>query len=167
MGLQGALLRLEAYKADNGNVALVSNLVGLGGLETAFLDKGAEETGFIPFFRALLVGLFETLPGLMLQPSLFALTFEHTDETSRKKQLLSLVITWGTTLNMTMGTLPVLKNVVRTVREGEFWACIDIIPAVIFTVGAFVAMIVGMMRVYHAYTCDAHLWNLFSGCVVF
>ena len=155
-----------AFDSNNGSVAMASNLVGLGGLEKAFLDKTKEEVGSIPIIRAVCVGLFETLPGLMLQPSLFALTFEYTDETSRKKQLLSLVITCGTTLKMTMGTLPGFKIMVRAVREGYFSACIFLIPGVFFTVGAFVAMIVGMMRVYHAYTCDAHLWNLFSGCVV-
>ena len=113
VGLQGAWLRLLAFKADNVSVALASNLVGLGGLEKAFLENREEEYGSIPFFRALLVGLFETLPGLMLQNSLFALTFEHTDQTSRKKQVLSLVITWGTTLKMTMGTLPGLKDVAQ------------------------------------------------------
>ena len=93
VGLQGALLFLIPGVSA---IALASNFVGLGGLETAFLDKTDEKLGKIPLFRAVCVGLFETLPGLMLQPSLFALTFEHTDETSRKKQLLSLVITWGT-----------------------------------------------------------------------
>ena len=123
-------------------------------------------------FSCHAAGLFETIPGLMLQPSLFTLTFEHMDETSRNKQLLSLVITWGTTLKMTIGVVPVCcKGMAALLREGGVKAILCGtflgIPSVVFPVGAWAAMIVGMMRVYHAYTCDDHLWNLFSGCVVF
>merc|ERR1719383_842336 len=109
-----------------GNIPCASNLVGLGGLEKAFLRKHYKNDGSIPLFRAVAVGLFETIPGLMLQPSLFAMTFEHTDETSRKKQLLSLVITWSMTLKMTMGILPGLKSMDQKRRQGDpatFFIC--------------------------------------------
>merc|ERR1712227_715265 len=37
----------------------------------------------------------------------------------------------------------------------------DIIARAIFAVGALVAMVVGTVQVFHAYTCDDPLWNLF------
>ena len=163
VGLQG-LLMLDFTDAG-GKIHMVCNLVGLGGLEKSFMTEGVEEIRFIYVYRAITVGLFETLSELMLQPSLFALTLEHTDETSRKKQL-SLVITWSTTLNMVKGVLHGLKRIGQELREADVaggccFSCVFVIPSVVFTLGALAAMIVGMMRVYHASMCDGHLWNLF------
>ena len=39
--------------------------------------------------------------------------------------------------------------------------CDDIIACAIIAVGALVAMVVSTVQVFHAYTCDDPLWNLF------
>lgn len=116
-------------------------------------------------YRAFAVGLFETLPGLMVQPSLFALAFECTDETSRKEQLLSLVIAWGMTLKIASGLISGLRKSVDVIRQcgGSWFACVLFIPSVIFVVGALLDMGAGM-RVYCADTHEDHIWNLLSGC---
>ena len=51
VGLQGAVLFLLAIDKDNNSaVALASNLVGLGGLEKAFLDEELKRWEPFPFF---------------------------------------------------------------------------------------------------------------------
>ena len=56
-------------------------------------EEGAK--GLSQIFQAIGVGLPETSPGLPLQPSLFALTFAHTDTAGQNKQLPSLVVSWA------------------------------------------------------------------------
>ena len=151
--LQEVVLLRLASDSDASFMAGASILVGLGELEKASLTKGVEECGVILVVRAIVVGLFETISGLMLQAALFALTSEYADEPSRKKQLLPLVIPSDTTLKMVKDLLHGFKRMGQVSREGDFaggcgLSCDFVIPSVVFPVGALAAMTVGTMRVF-------------------
>jgi len=169
--LQGMFILVVSLKGSNeGGILVTSGFVGLGGLQRASLAKEQEGTGSMDLLRAICVGLPETMPGLVLQPSLFALTFAYTDAASQNKQLLSLAISWAMALKVVAAVLPSMRRGMRLVSDfGKtpqiVFGVLCFLPGVIFVVGAIATVIVGMLRVYHAYECKDHLWNVFSGCV--
>ena len=120
------------------------------------------------------MGLPETLPGLTLQPSLFALTFAHTGTAGQHKQLPSLAVSWATALKFASEVaLFIAKEWKEFLPRGEDEAfqlvcklvCIGL--SAVFVVGVLVTIGVGMLRVFYAYQCEDHVWNLFTGCVEF
>jgi hypothetical protein len=154
--------------ASFAEVAVTCSFVGLGGLQRALVDDREEfAKGRSQLVRAIGVGLPETLPGLLLQPSLFALTFADTDTAGQYKQLLSLAVSWAMALKVAVEVaLTIVKNVPPIHGLGDLVVLIIVLflPAV-FIVGVFVTIGIGMMRVFHAYQCEDHVWNLFTGCV--
>ena len=112
MGVQGFLICLSANDPQNPLVVPCS-FVGLGGLQRAAVDNHRKEVakGGSQLFRAFGVGLPEILPGLLLQPSLFALTFANTESAGQCKQLLSLAVSWAMALKAVVEVaLTIVKN---------------------------------------------------------
>ena len=108
VGAQGFLLSLPEDRL----VALCS-FVGLGGPQMAAVDNHREEVakGGSQLFRAFGVDLPEILPGLLVQPSLFALTFAYTDRAGQCKQLLSLAVSCVMALKAVVEVaLTIVKN---------------------------------------------------------
>ena len=221
VGAQGVILWF--FPGDpQGHLATTCSLVGLGGLQRAAVDKDEEERAkeASQFFRAIGVGLPETLPGLLLQPSLFALTFADTDTAGQYKQLLSLVVSWAMALKaaveLALSFVKIRKERppreemrsgeedspdgeedspegLKELRSGEqdspegeellrsgeedslgglknlclalFIGTIVLGLSTVFVVGVLVTIGVGMLRVFFAYLCEDHVWNLFTGCV--
>merc|ERR1712107_932130 len=146
------------------------SFVGLGGLQRAAVDNHQEEDAksWSQLFRAMGVGLPETLPGLLLQPSLFALTVADTDTAGQYKQLLSLAVTWAMALKAAVEVALFIAKRAKNMTCGGFgdlflWFFLGL-PAV-FIVGVLVTIGIGMLRVFHAYQCEDHVWNLLTGCV--
>ena len=126
--------------------------------------------------RAIGVGVPETLLGLLLQPSLFALTFADTDTAGQYKQLLSLAVSWAMALKVAVEVALFLAKQCKEddgfVEEDseedwldKFVATIFLGSSAVFVVGVLVTIAVGMLRVFYAYQCEDHVWNLFTGCV--
>ena len=162
VGVQGFLVLNSSGDA----VAVTCSFVGLGGLQRALVDKDQEEDakGRSQIFRAIGVGVPETLPGLLLQPSLFALTFADTDTAGQYKQLLSLAVSWAMALKAVVELALTLVKQVENVGMDLLTIIFFGLPAV-FVVGVLVTIGVGMLRVFHAYQCEDHVWNIFTGCV--
>jgi hypothetical protein len=172
VGVQGCIICAYAHSTNsNEEFAVSCSLVGLGGLQRAVVheDKEEEAKWLSLIFRSIGVGLFETLPGLLLQPSLFALTFAHTDTAGQYKQLLSLAVSWAMALKAAGEVALFLakrcKGMTCDGFEELFVATIFFGLLAVFVVGVFVTIGIGMMRVFHAYQCEDHVWNLFTGCV--
>ena len=119
------------------------------------VDNDLEEDlkGVSQLFRAVGVGLPKKLPGLILQPSLFALTFAHT-EAGQHKQLLSLAVLWATAVKFAVEVaLFIAKKWKEFLPRGEDEAfqlvcklvCIGL--SAVFVVGVLVTISVGMLRV--------------------
>ena len=162
--VQGVLI-LFCFDSPADTVTLTCSFVGLGGLQRALVDQDHEEgaKGVCQVLRAIGVGLPETLPGLLLQPSLFALTFADTDTAGQYKQLLSLAVTWAMALK---AAVEVALFIAKRVKNFPFldW-CINFGLPAVFIVGVLVTIGIGMLRVFYAYQCEDHVWNLFTGCV--
>ena len=112
--------------------------------------------------RAIGVGLPETSPGLLLQPSLFALTFAETDTAGQYKQLLSMAVSWAMALKPAVELALTLVKWWKKMRTGEL-VCFGL--AAVLVVRVLVTIGKGMLRVFYAYQCEDHVWNLFTGCV--
>ena len=50
-------------------------------------------------------------------------------------------------------------------KQGEVFASTVFLGSVVFVVGVLVTIGIGMLRVFFAYQCEDHVWNLFTGCV--
>merc|ERR1719434_450740 len=145
LGLQQVVLWCLATNSDTSFASGASILVGLRGLEKAFLAKDSDGTELIPVVRAIAAGLF------------FVSIDVHAgvihSQSRRSQRVLGL---W----------IPVHAGVFPRrsfhADDGD-----DIIARAIFAVGALVAMVVGTVQVFHAYTCDDPLWNLFPGAWFF
>ena len=151
---------------DPRSLAVLSSFVGLGGLQRAVVQEHEAEgpKGLSTFFRAIGVDLPETLPGLLLQPSLFALTFADTDTAGQYKQLLSLAVSWAMALK---AAVEVGRTLVKQVEKDgmDLLTIILFGLPIVFILGVFVTIGIGMLRVFYAYQCEDHVWNLFTGYV--
>lgn len=165
--LQGLFFACIHFQGDAENAVMwYCTFVGLGGVQKAFLDENLEEEGAVDVVRGVCIGIPETLPGLIFQPSLFALTFAYSGAASQQKQLLSLAISWLMTLKAIAAVLRSMRHWNAPPRSPEGVALVIFyLGSIAFVVGAFGAVMVGMSRVYHAFECEDHLWNIFSGCV--
>eukprot|EP00929_Paragymnodinium_shiwhaense_P031908 TRINITY_DN17775_c0_g1_i1.p1 TRINITY_DN17775_c0_g1~~TRINITY_DN17775_c0_g1_i1.p1 ORF type:complete len:156 (-),score=12.41 TRINITY_DN17775_c0_g1_i1:124-531(-) len=133
-------------------------MAGVGGFAFTFASKADQQRKSV--LRIPSVSLFETLPGLYLQTSLFSLTFDHTSENAKRKQLLSLAL----------GAAALLKNVwegMVILRKDRCGPGSDIMMAVLALPMLMILCVVATCsaRVYFSYVCDSHVWNLTSGCV--
>ena len=146
------------------------SFVGLGGLQKAAVDEDHEEVakGGSQLFRAFGVGLPRILLELLLQPSLFALTFANTESAGRCKQLLSLAVSQAMALKAAVEVaMTIMKNWKEMLSrvEGSTCSLVCFGFLAVFVVGIPGTMGVGMLRVFCAYQCEDHVWNLFTGCV--
>eukprot|EP00929_Paragymnodinium_shiwhaense_P077120 TRINITY_DN39698_c0_g1_i2.p1 TRINITY_DN39698_c0_g1~~TRINITY_DN39698_c0_g1_i2.p1 ORF type:complete len:234 (+),score=24.51 TRINITY_DN39698_c0_g1_i2:628-1329(+) len=136
--------------------AVLSSMAGVGGYACMLHAETARVKSVL---RLASVSLFETLPGVYLQTSLFSLTFDHTSEKTKHKQLLSLALGAGALFkNVVDGVEHPVRNR-KTVRAQG--VAVVLLPFL---------MIVGSLavctaRVYFSYACPSHIWNLTSGCV--
>eukprot|EP00931_Biecheleriopsis_adriatica_P028913 TRINITY_DN17229_c0_g1_i2.p1 TRINITY_DN17229_c0_g1~~TRINITY_DN17229_c0_g1_i2.p1 ORF type:complete len:147 (-),score=24.67 TRINITY_DN17229_c0_g1_i2:146-586(-) len=138
------------------------------------------ELNFTKFFA---FGLIETLPQALLSGSLFALTFEETSDLGRAKQLLALALTALSLVKMFASMLCYTHYMYRAIcwmhddDDGccKFMFCETGVArlfglALCMLMTACVAPFAGAMallvaRVFFAFRCPDHVWNLTSGCV--
>ena len=160
-GAQGLLLYVDDLHRQF-PVVVPCSFVGLGGFQRATVDDdGAEDIKEVSqIARAIGVGLPETLSGLLLQPSLFALSSAHT--AGQYKQLLSLAVSWAMALK---AAVELALTIVKNWRKLEQSTYHLVLFVVFFGLSVLVTICVGMLRVFCAYQCEDHVWNLFIGCV--
>lgn len=85
---------------------------------------------------------------LWLQASFFALTFDNTGEQAKIKVLISMLIS----------ALQAVARVWHSIGRLGLVGCLNAILVV-------VALLWVGAKVYFAYICEDHLWNLTTGCV--
>eukprot|EP00929_Paragymnodinium_shiwhaense_P030354 TRINITY_DN17227_c0_g1_i2.p1 TRINITY_DN17227_c0_g1~~TRINITY_DN17227_c0_g1_i2.p1 ORF type:complete len:421 (+),score=31.18 TRINITY_DN17227_c0_g1_i2:152-1414(+) len=113
--------------------------------------------------------LIENVPQLWLQASFFALTFENNSVVGRFKTVASLGIGVVAALGKVVGNAIALAPEVREeATEGEPKSWIQVLAIicvlmVFLLVTACLAWTVA--KVWFAFECESHLWNLSSGCV--
>ena len=171
--LQQVVLWCLASNSDTSFAPEPSISVGLGGLEKAFLTQDTEGMEVIPVVRAIAAGLFYFFarrtfsrsaswgcprPKFSQQSSVpkasFSLPSMYTRESFTRSHV-EVSASLGLWVPVHAGVFPR-----RSFHADD---CDDIIARAIFAVGALVAMVVGTVQVFHAYTCDDPLWNLFPG----
>eukprot|EP00929_Paragymnodinium_shiwhaense_P020200 TRINITY_DN13534_c0_g1_i2.p1 TRINITY_DN13534_c0_g1~~TRINITY_DN13534_c0_g1_i2.p1 ORF type:complete len:372 (-),score=44.69 TRINITY_DN13534_c0_g1_i2:183-1298(-) len=147
--LAGSLI---TYSMGGGACVGLSWMAGVGGFDVVFPFFSGQRT----LFRARTVLLFETGPGLYLQTSLFSLTFDHTDDNTKRKQLLSLGLGAAALVKSAAETVGVLNEVPGRGRAVVFGLPLLVVVSVVAVCTA---------RVYFSYMCNDHLWNFTTGCV--
>jgi len=158
-----------ASNSDTSFAPRASILVGLGGLEKAFLAKDTDGTELRPVVRAVDAGLFvfllpdelsaEVLHGLVHGPS------SRSQRASQSPRLRFHRCTRRSCFTRSYVEVSASLGSCERLPRRSFHAddCDDIIARAIIAVGALAATIVGTVQVFHAYTCDDPLWNLFPG----
>lgn len=108
-----------------------------------------EAAGTIHFLLLLFVKVFlGNALSLWFQGSFLALTFEVTETEARIKVIISMIIS-------------ALQAVVRCcIASGKLG-----LPGVVMSIFIMSFVVWSFVKVYHAYTCVDHLWNLTTGCV--
>lgn len=147
-------------------------LCGLGGI-THMFDQVSEWRDNIPIsidseqrmlIRALAICALDTMPALYLQTSLFSLTFGATDDSAKQRALLSLALGAIGLIKMGAGlVVPLIGgNEVpgNALNYGGWKCCFVTIASLCFAIPASCGA-----RIYFAYACQDHVWNLTSGCV--
>lgn len=174
LGLQQVVLWCLASNSDTSFASGASILVGLRGLEKAFLAKDSDGTELIPVVRAIAAGLFDFFfCQTNCQPKCFmglsAAQVRAASERPKGLVFVSIDVHAGVIHSQSRRSQRVLGLWIP-VHAGVFPRRSfhaddgdDIIARAIFAVGALVAMVVGTVQVFHAYTCDDPLWNLFPG----
>jgi len=77
-------------------VSTLADFVGVG----ALVKVVTEDAENIALCRAPSIGLFENIPNLYLQTSLFSLTFHETSDATKYQQLLSIAISGSVTIKL-------------------------------------------------------------------
>eukprot|EP00747_Dinoflagellata_sp_TGD_P175481 gnl/TRDRNA2_/TRDRNA2_218145_c0_seq1.p1 gnl/TRDRNA2_/TRDRNA2_218145_c0~~gnl/TRDRNA2_/TRDRNA2_218145_c0_seq1.p1 ORF type:complete len:141 (+),score=21.18 gnl/TRDRNA2_/TRDRNA2_218145_c0_seq1:2-424(+) len=111
----------------------------------------------VRFGQGIAKFLLENSCQLWLQASFFAITFPKTTAHAKVKLLIS----------MGLGIVSLLVKFLELVYDGAvagakglfFYAALAPALLSVFT-GMWTAA-----KLYHAYTCESHMWNLFDGCV--
>lgn len=122
-----------------------------------------------PIARLLMISssklIFENMLQLWIQSSAFGISFDMLDYNAKMKALISI----GLALAVSASKMFPLFKTTRTLLNNA--SC----------VGAFLVVILGIMpvicfcllpwlwivaKIYYAFHCDSHVWNLTSGCVV-
>ena len=125
---------------------------------------GDDEKRYVPeLLRGVFVGLLENVPQIYLSTSMFALTFKDTDTGTKALQLCSLTLSTLSLLDLCFKGVLGLVAVYRA-RTRELGS-LDYCFALSFALLPFTIVPLCAARVYHAFQCDSHLWNLTTGCV--
>lgn len=158
-----AVVTTGTQLSDEPRVCVLATYVGLGALSKVLAPEG-----FTVIFRAPTTGLFENVPGVYLQTSLFGLTFDSTDDKTKIKQLVSLALSGVGMLKMAVETLILIR---KKVSPPQNWSEIfsgRIIMTTLclaYCVASIVLAIICTLRIWFSYVCESHLWNVTSGCV--
>jgi hypothetical protein len=111
--------------------------------------------------------IFDNLLQLWIQSSEFVLSFEQIEDASKKKALLSM----GLALMVAASKL--IQLIALAVERfsdapnksvGLLDSLFLLLPVICFGLGPWLWTIA---KIYYAYHCDSHVWNLSSGCVEF
>ena len=136
---------------------MLASFVGLGGMPYVLISR-EKEYREMKIVKAATVGLFETIPGFFLQTSLFCLTFANVDDTTRSKQLISLALCEVTICTILFGLAKAMCNIaIMQYKFVGFLGCSYITLAGSLSIYC-------PLRIWFAYTCPDHLWNLTTGC---
>lgn len=134
--------------------SLAADVAGFGTVADHYdkqMGGGAPHTDRLGMSMSARV-LLENCLQLWVQASFFGLVFEELSPSARTKALLSLMLGLvSAAYKSAMTTLVVVGD-----RRWD----VAIIPALVLGTIAWTAA-----KVYFAYSCDSHLWNLTSGCV--
>eukprot|EP00928_Gymnodinium_smaydae_P088874 TRINITY_DN72914_c0_g1_i1.p1 TRINITY_DN72914_c0_g1~~TRINITY_DN72914_c0_g1_i1.p1 ORF type:complete len:401 (-),score=21.81 TRINITY_DN72914_c0_g1_i1:267-1469(-) len=164
--------RVDTGESDT-QAHFLSSLLGIGEYSVVFAHTlDGEDSGASSMFTSLLkiptTFLFETLPHFYLQTMLFSLTFAHTSDNSKYKQLVSLALGAGAIVKEVASLLPVVVELGRCFGNSYNDWCGFVILGSIFALPLCFAVglvVVCFVRLYFSYICSDHVWNLTSGCV--
>ncbi|CAE7496989.1 unnamed protein product [Symbiodinium sp. CCMP2456] len=124
--------------------------------------------------------LYENLLQLWLQSSYFAFTFEATGDTAKAKILVSLALGLGVSVSKLPEMFSAWYDEMRlpadcriTVyetlrrcgepRRDNICPCVSVLLFCLVALGPVLAV---AAKVYFAYACPDHVWNILGGCVV-
>eukprot|EP00931_Biecheleriopsis_adriatica_P028820 TRINITY_DN17184_c0_g1_i2.p1 TRINITY_DN17184_c0_g1~~TRINITY_DN17184_c0_g1_i2.p1 ORF type:complete len:557 (-),score=87.87 TRINITY_DN17184_c0_g1_i2:128-1798(-) len=181
LGVQ-ALLYVGLVRFHGSAEPVMGNLAGMtqsdehlanyAGILVFKMEGGApvvsDPAGKLAFISATKL-IFENILQLWVQSSAFALAFGQLQNSAKVKALISMCLGLGVAATK---LFPLLKLgailTYEAASEPNYFACSLIViffalPVVVLGFGPWLWTIA---KIYFAFECDSHIWNLSSGCVV-
>jgi len=138
--------------------SVAADVPGFGGVAAYYDSRAGSKTGFAVLVITVVKVLVENCMQLWLQASYFALVFDRTTASAKMKLVASMGLGLASASYKAFGTAKIILDQRDLIPV--FRVILFLFPLSIFAMLGWTST-----KIFFAYTCESHLWNLSSGCV--